>query len=146
VFDIEFISDEPELQDEGWHGLWGRITLGDDAEDFLAPLSVWSRVDYEKHWIEAAVRIVEGADLSGFFTSAFQFWWTMWRDGPEIRVHEELLTPDRLQRLGPAPDTSHAPYQLLGPDRPTTEGGAAVSEWPLRVTDIEEFLARRAGS
>jgi hypothetical protein len=146
VFDIEFISDEPELQDEGWYGLWGRTTIGDDVEDFLAPLSIWSRADYENHWLEAAVRLVEGAGRSGFFTSAFQFWWAMWRDGREIIVQEEFLTPDRLQRLGPAPDTSHAPYHLLGPHRRTSEGGHAISEWLLRVNDIEEFVARRASS
>ena len=46
MFHIEFIDDEPELQEDGWLGLWGRITLGEYEERFLAPVGYWSRADY----------------------------------------------------------------------------------------------------
>ena len=49
MFDIEFIADAPEHLDEGenaWVALRDRTTLGDDQEEFLAPLGYWSRPDY----------------------------------------------------------------------------------------------------
>src|SRR5262249_26362363 len=137
VFDIAFAVGEPELQDEGWYGLWGSVTLGDYRESFLASLSLWSPRDYEQQWLDAATRLIRGEERSAFFTSAFQFWWVMWRDVEAVRVHEEVLTPERLEELGPSPDTSQAPYQLIRPYRSVTEEGEAIAEWHLSVADIE---------
>jgi hypothetical protein len=88
----------------------------------------WSRADYERQWCEAAERLAAGAPSTAFFTTAFKFWWPMWRDGAAVLAHEEFLHPDRLAVLGPAPDLSRAPY-----------------EWRLTFADIEAFLARRQG-
>jgi hypothetical protein len=140
MFDIEFTTTEPEQQDEGWYGLWGRVTLGTSVEDFLAPLSLWSREEYEQQWREAATRLLNGEERTAFFTSAFQFWWAMWQDEGDIRVHEEFLTAERLSVLGQTPDTSRAPYELLGEYRRTTEDGEAISEWRLSINDLERFL------
>jgi len=148
VFTIEFISSEPELQDEGddpWYALWGRVTLGDYWELFLASLSLWTRADYERQWREAATRLVAGETRSAFCTSALQFWWVMWRDGSEIRVHEELLTPERLASVGAVHDTRRAPYELIRPYASVTDDGHPISEWRLSVTDIENFLRRLPG-
>jgi hypothetical protein len=58
--DIEFLSDEPEVQGEGWLGLRGLVTLGAANEEFIAPLSMWSAERYQRHWIEAADRLASG--------------------------------------------------------------------------------------
>ena len=78
MFDIEFICDEEEVSDEGWHALRGRITIGKFSEEFLATIQPWTRSQYECQWIEAAQRLLDGSDRTAFFTSAFQFWWVMW--------------------------------------------------------------------
>lgn len=141
MFKIEFTAAEPELQEESWYGLWGRVTIGDHVEEFLASLSLWTREQYESHWRDAAVRLVHGEERTAFFTNAFQVWWAMWQDEGDIRVHEELLMGDRLNRLGESWDISRVPYQLLHDYRRTTDEGAAISEWRLRIDDIEMFLA-----
>ena len=140
MFDIAFSTDEPELQDEGWYGLWGRTTLGSHSERFLAPLGHWHRADYERQWIEAAQRLLETSDRTGFFTDAFRFWWTMWREGERVYVHEELLG----ERLAGITDLSAVPYHLIE-DRVThTEVGEQVSEWELALSDLRAFVERRA--
>ena len=145
MFDIAFLSSEAELQDEGWYGLWGEVILGAHRESFLASLSLWSRSDYEQQWLDAAERIVTGTERSAFVTSAFQFWWAMWRDGAEVRVHEELLTAERPEPLGDSPDITRVPYELIRPYERITEEGEKLSEWRVATSDIEAFLARRAG-
>jgi hypothetical protein len=141
VFDLVFVRDEPELQEEGWSALEGRIALGDFAEHFLAPLGPWARSDYERHWVEAARRLLAGADRTAFITSAFQFWWPMWREGSEVFVQEQLL-------WGQALAASFDPLDVYAsiPERVTTSEDGEVSEWRIRVRDVEEFVARRAGS
>jgi hypothetical protein len=142
MFDIAFVSDVPEQQPDGWAGLRGRTQLGACAEDFLAPLDPWQRADYERQWLEAARRVLGPAARAAFFTAAFRFWWVMWREREEVIVHEELLTPERLERLT---DWRAAPYQLIGERRATSADGTPISEWRLGVADIEGFLARRGG-
>jgi hypothetical protein len=144
MFDIEFLSDEPEVQEEGWLGLRGLITLGTESEEFIASLSLWSRERYQRHWLEAADRLATGKERSAFFTSAFQFWWTMWQEDGDVRVHEELLLPAQLGSLPASSERVPVPYHLIGSYRRTTAEGEAISEWRLKVQDFEEFLVRRA--
>jgi hypothetical protein len=141
LFNIEFTGTEPELQEEGWYGLLGRVTIDDHAEEFLASLALWTREQYEAHWLDAAARLVGGEERTAFFTNAYQFWWAMWQDEGDIRVQEELLTADRLEQLGKSWDINRVPYQLLNDYRRTTEEGEGISEWRLRIDDLEMFLA-----
>jgi hypothetical protein len=145
VFDIEFIGNEPEHLDEGedaWVALRGRTTLGDYQEEFLASLGHWSPADYQRQWIEAARRLLGGADRTGFFTSAFQFWWVMWRDGEMVYAREQLLVEDTLIAPFDATDL----YRQIGRRASVSEDGNQISEWRLRVADIEAFVTRRAGT
>jgi len=143
VFDIQFIAEEPEVIDEGedaYLALRGRTMLGEYQEEFLAPLGYWSRVDYQRQWVEAARRLLAGAERTGFFTSAFQFWWIMWREGAAVYVHEQAMVEDSLI----APFDPADPYHQIGERYTVSEDGAEVSEWRLSVADIEEFVTRRA--
>ena len=143
MFDIEFIADEPEHLDEGedaWVALRGRTTLGDYQEEFYASIGYWSRADYERHWIEAARRFLDGADRTGFYTSAFQFWWVMWREGEAIYVREMLMVEDTLI----APLNPEDPYRQIGERDTLSEDDHEVSESRLELADIRDFVARRA--
>jgi hypothetical protein len=130
VFDIGFLDAEPEAQEEGWLALRGRLVLGAYEEEFLAALEPWGRAEYERHWIEAARRIIDGQhDHTGFFTSAFQFFWVMWREGEDLLVHEKLLVEQTLL----APFDPQDPYrQVVRTNRPAQMAAAfpsGESEW-----------------
>jgi hypothetical protein len=142
MFDIAFTTDTSERQNlDGveWDGLRGRTTLCAYTEEFVAPLGRWGRPDYERQWVEAANRLLGPAARAGFFTTAFQFWWVMWREGEAIFLHEEFLTPDRLTRVS---DYRAAPYHLIEDRRTHNDEGTRISEWQLTVADIRGFLER----
>ena len=139
MFDIEFTADAPEPQEDGWVSLCGRITLGDYRERFLAPINFWQREDYERQWLEAARRILGESDRTGFFTTPYEFWWTMWRSGDRVYVHEEVITDERYA----GPYDGSAPYHIIA-DRVThTEEGQPVSEWEITLDDVRGFVERR---
>jgi hypothetical protein len=141
VFDIRFVASQPESLAEyvgsGASGLRGQIVLDDFSEEFVALLGPWGREDYERHWAEAAARITGGADRTAFFSSAFEFRWTMWRLGDELRVQEHYLGAAEF------PETFH-PSDLYGSIRDytnATEDGR-VSEWILPVEALVDFIRR----
>jgi hypothetical protein len=139
VFDITFLNGPPERQEEGWDALRGRIVLGEFEEEFLAALGPWGRSAYERHWIEAASRVVDlGHDRTGFFTSAFQFFWIMWRRGDDLLVHEKLLIQQTLlEPFDPAD-----PYRQIGEYARVNDDGVPVSEWRVSMDDLRAFLVR----
>jgi hypothetical protein len=139
VFDISFIDTEPEPQEDGWLALRGRTTLGSHREEFLASLGEWSRAQYERHWSDAARRIVSESDRTLFFTSAFQFCWTMWRQSEDVFVQERLLIPATwLEPFDPSD-----PWRQIGEHHLVSDDGSPISEWRLHVDDIRDFLNRR---
>ena len=138
VFDIQFIGAAPELQDDGWFGLEGRIILADSIECFIAPIDLWQRTDYERQWLEAAHRLLHGAERSAFFTEAHRDWWTMWREGDDIYVHEELLLGERHR----GPYDLSTPYGLIG-ERHAHDSEHPPSEWRLTLADIRAYVERR---
>jgi hypothetical protein len=143
VFDIAFKTDKPERVDvDGarWGGLPGRIMLGAYTEEFLAPHGHWTRADYEMQWVEAASRVLSPVARAAFFTTAFRFWWVMWREGEVIFVHEELLTPERLASVT---DYGKAPYHLIEDRRTHSEDGRPISEWQISATDVRTFVERQ---
>lgn len=134
-FDIRFIRDEPESLEEflgeGATGLRGRITLGSYDEEFIALLGEWGRADYEGHWTEAARRLVDGADRTAFFVSAFEDRWTMWRAGDLVHAQEHFPEADGF----PEPFNRADLFAHIR-DRP-----AGPSEWTLDVADFAAFVA-----
>ena len=77
-------------------------------------MGVWGREDYERQWIEAARRLLDGADRTGFFTAAMWRWWTMWLKGHEAIVHEQILVPEAL--IEPLEPTD--PYRQIDGQHP----------------------------
>jgi hypothetical protein len=139
VFDIAFIGDTPELQEDDWHGLWARTTLGAYEERFLAPVDHFPRAAYERQWLEAAERLLGASDRTGFFTSFYQFWWAMWREGETVYVQQELIIPERY----PGPTDGRAPYEIIEDRYTVSEDGYHISEWQIHLDDIRDFVARR---
>jgi hypothetical protein len=141
-FDIRFIRDAPEslaeFLGEGAMGLRGRITLGGYAEEFMALLGPWTREDYERHWAQAARRLADGADRTAFFTSAFEFRWTLWRVGDRVVAHEHFLTAEGF----PEPFDPADPYAHIQDHDAWMAGGSGVSEWTLDPADVAAFAAR----
>jgi hypothetical protein len=90
--------------------------------------------------MEAARRLLEGRDRTGFFTEAMWRWWTMWLEGPAVIVHEQILVPEAL--IEPLDPTD--PYRQIGERQTHSEDGHPISEWRLTVSDIREFVERRA--
>ena len=142
MFDIRFLDAPPAQDEERGLSLWGEVTLGEYRERFLAPLGLWPRERYEQQWREAAERLVRGAERTAFFTVAWQFWWTMGRDGQDVLVQEELITGDRVEQLGSEPDPDIAPYELLRPISLETEDGQRISTWRVTLSDVAAFAAR----
>jgi hypothetical protein len=141
MFEIGFASSTPLLQDAGedeWLALPGRITVGDYWESFLAPVAFWSKADYERHWLHAAKRLVDGADRTALFTSTFQFWWVMWRVEETVFVQEQLLLTDEL----PEPFTPDDPYRHIRDRQHESEDGDPISEWQVVMADVRVFAAR----
>ena len=142
MFDIAFIDDTPEYREAGRHGLWGRVTCGAFQERFVAPVECWTRADYERQWLEAARRLLGGADRTGFFTEPYRFWWTVWREGERVFVHQEYLVPGRYA----GPYDGRTPYEIIGERQTPSEDGGRISEWEVALRDIRDFVARRDAS
>lgn len=142
AFDIRFISDRTESLEEflgeGAWGLRGRITLGDYAEEFLALQGTWQRADYERHWLQAARRLLQGADRTAFFTSAFEFRWTLWRAGDRVYAQEHFLDAEGF----PEPFDAGDLYAHIQDRQTRTQEGTMISEWTLDLASIAEFVAR----
>ena len=143
MFDIRFLDEPPELREDGGFDLWGEVTLGDYWERFRAPIGLWSRERYEQQWREAAERLLNGAERTAFFTVAWQFWWTMERNGEAVLVQEELITGETVEELGPAPDPYVVPYELLQPMTLQTDDGERISTWHITLSDVAVFAALR---
>lgn len=143
MFDIAFIGSETEsLRDflgPGTVGLRGKVVLGDYSEEFVALIGSWGRAEYERHWREAAARLVAGADRTAFFTSAFEDRWTMWRHGDGIVVQEHFLSAPGF----PEPFDPGDLYEHIG-DLPTDPSQRRVSEWTISIDAVEGFLHRCA--
>jgi hypothetical protein len=62
VFSIGFTEEELEYpyDDTSISAAPGQLVLGKCTEEFLANLSLWSKSDYEFHWICELKAIVEG--------------------------------------------------------------------------------------
>lgn len=138
MFDIAFYPEPPEAQEGGWMALRGRTLLGDHSEDFLASLATWTPEEYQRHWQEAARRLVGGLPTA-FITSAFQFRWLMWPRTVGVAVHEQLLLD------GYGFDEAD-PFSGIPTYSRKSSSGQEISEWLLSVEDIDAYLRRNTRS
>jgi len=98
-------------------------------------------MDYERHWLESARRLLEGFDRTRIFTSAFQFWWNLWREGEKVIVQEQMLVNRKLALLFESGD-----YYRRIDKRQSSEGDVKIAEWAIGLGDIHDFVERRMAS
>ncbi len=150
MFDISFSNEPSRLQDEGWLGLPGVITIGDYSQSFVAPLVSWTRGDYERQWLQAAQRLLGSPrSVAGFVTQPLWFWWPAWRADDTIVLTEAWLGAPSHPALHAADgDPGAAPYHVLANEAPRwqDEDGREVSRWAVSVNDMREFVGRSAAA
>jgi hypothetical protein len=142
MFDISFADEPPERLEAGGVGLWGRLQLGAEREAFIAPLALWNRADYERQWTEAAERLLDGKPTTAFVTEAWHMWWPMWREGDQLRIHEQLLLGLMVDRVGLRLDLHRTPYELIATHAVDLSNGDHPSCWTVSMSDMAAFAIR----
>jgi hypothetical protein len=145
MFSIRF-ADEPLMQAELDKGeRVGLIVLGRQEERFAVHMGPWSKRNYIVHWSSALSRVLRGkpsaliTDMRTPVQSSHLVWWPMWRINSEIVFHNQLLFFADHKVQGSRVDVKGL-YEFIGNRVPHNNEGAAVSEWVVRVSDVERFL------
>jgi hypothetical protein len=143
AFDLELIG-HPEGEGDRLF-IWGRMTFGHFSDEFQAPLYDWAPGDYAAQWVEAAQRLVEGAECVVFLThmvhpnAPYHLGWPAWRVGDDVYIQERLFLTERLSEpFDPSCAEVHA-----GPRLERSPEGRRVAQWHVKVQDVEDFLKRR---
>ncbi len=120
----------------------GEICLGIFSENFESSLSFWKIEDYQKHWIEAALKIFEInrtafiTDLYNPQTANFLTWWKAWKVGDRVFFQNQILFFDQLFEQFDLDN----PYKFIENRTTETETGFKVSEWEISSEEINNFL------
>jgi hypothetical protein len=142
-FAIDFTGD---FDDEDPMVAIGRLVLGGDQEFFSSTLTFWGVEDYRASWVAGLRRTLAGAAVSCLATSVtdpavsnFVEVWPLYRagDGDAVYVQNRLLFLDQL----PGTFEPAAPWESVSPRATATEDGDQISEWPVSLASIREFLA-----
>jgi hypothetical protein len=127
----------------------GYLVLGDFRESFYSALGYWDVARYERHWREAAHRILN-ADFSMFITSmsdpadsGFITTWPMRKRGKHISIINRLFIADQL----PQSVRSDIEQQLENYVETTTkwsDSNTDISKWQIPLAAMESFLMRKS--
>ena len=147
MFEIRFLDRELEEDERGTFRR-GEIIFGAWREEFLAPVGDWSESDYERAWLGAAERLINGSDRVAFVhhmahpAASHHFIWQAWCEAERVYFQERILLADELLE----------PFLLAEPDAVVearerfTEDGERVSEWQVDLAAIRAFVERRRRS
>lgn len=145
TFHITFLDEQEPGSTLGNTGQYGRITLDEFEEDFIALIGYWSPRDYVLQWRRAITRLVEERRPSCLITSLHDpgvadvlSWWLLYPSADQVSIQEARLQLRQLAR----PFESRDPYASIPPRITVSEEGDAVSEWTLPLTDFRDFLAQ----
>jgi contact-dependent growth inhibition (CDI) system CdiI-like immunity protein len=144
-FSIGLISDPVPDLDIGVVASLGVIQIGSFQERFIASLMYWSADEYKRHWKQAIERIFHSSKDSCLITSmadpasaSFIVWWPMYRVNEIVFIQNQILFFDQLQ----TPFDERSPYSFVPKRRIMNEDGESISEWSVRIDELEEFLTR----
>ena len=144
AFFIGFIEDEFS-QTNAEEFLRGVISLGPVDEEFLAPLTYWKTLDYERQWRQGLLRILSGSESSCLITAMYDpscanfiTWWPLYRLGDLMVVQNQILF---LDRLTDGFDECN-PYRHVGTRQSVSDEGSAISEWTVPLMDVQRFCDR----
>jgi hypothetical protein len=137
---IEYPYDDPTIP-----AAPGALTLGKCTEDFLANLSLWSKTDYQSHWIHELKAILEGSPKAALVVSyddpkasLNMEIWRVYRDGEWLHFQNQLLQYSSLPQTFQISEVRrHIPDRVM-----ITEDGNQISEWDVHIRDLETFLWR----
>jgi hypothetical protein len=149
-FSIAFL-DEPLVypyEDIKTPGALGSLMMGDSNERFCSSLYRWSQRDYESQWRQAinvllnesfkAALIVE---YTGTDASSHLEWWPMYKVGDSVYLQNQLLFYNQL----PQPFSLDRPFMYLRNRETTDQAGRPISEWLVRLSEVERFAANAGG-
>jgi CdiI N-terminal domain len=145
MFEIILTDERVPETDSGVVALYGKICVGDYAETFITSLVSWNPNAYERHWVSALRRLLEGASKSALITSYVEpeladhlVWWPLYREGDTVYVQNHMLFYDQLEK----PFSPRDPWQTV-PQRRTVNGeGQRISEWVTDLSSVQKCLAR----
>ena len=145
AFSISLIPDPAPNLDPGVAASLGVIQIGSFQERFTSSLIYWSADDYKRHWRQAVQRILHSFDASCLITSMVDpatgnhiFWWPMYRVNERVFIQNHVLFFDQLQ----SPFDERNPFSSVTERQTIDEDGNRISEWSVRIDDLEEFLKK----
>jgi hypothetical protein len=121
----------------------GFLMLCEHREGFLANLSKWSKVDYERHWYRELRSLLDGQHKIALIVSyddphaAHNMEiWKVYRDSEVVRFQNQLRWYDSLP-----PDLDPWRISEYVDDRAVvTPEGNAISEWTVSLADVHSFV------
>jgi contact-dependent growth inhibition (CDI) system CdiI-like immunity protein len=123
----------------------GMLVLGNWFEEILANLSVWSKADYEAHWVRELDALVKRTSKVALivsyndprFSSNMEIW-RVYREGEWAHFQNQI--PD--YGSFPQPFKIEELSQLISDRRVMNDEGDRISEWKVSVREIEYFLLK----
>lgn len=122
----------------------GRIRIGDFSETFLMSFECWSAQDYKRQWKEGLERIKHNdrsclvASVQDPLAAPLINWWVLYKEGNIVYIHNQLIVDSSFKvRIDDKPFTPENCYEYIKPYRVTTVDGYKVSEWSVRLDEIE---------
>ncbi len=147
MFSIGF-TDEPleyPYDDTSIPAAPGRLVLGESTEEFLANLSLWSKLDYESHWTRELKALFEGSPKAALIVSyddpkasSNLEIWRVYRDGEWLHFQNQLPWYSDLPKEFEISEMS----RYIDDRVVINAEGDRISEWHVPIRDIELFLRR----
>jgi hypothetical protein len=126
----------------------GLLTMGNSNEGFCSSLYQWSKRDYETQWRLAINVVLKKSskaalivEYTGTEASSHLEWWPMYKVGDTVYLQNHLLFYNQL----PEPFSIERPFVYLRDRETTNQDGRPISEWIVRLSEIEQFAASIAG-
>jgi hypothetical protein len=149
VFSIAFFDEPPFNNHSGAGELVsrGQISVDDFQETFLSSIESWSKLDYERQWVEGVRRVVDGEESSCLIT--YLNWpplddsrpslncYAIFRLDDVMAVQDHLILLDELD----TPFDPVDPYSIMGSRDMHMERGKPIgSEWKTSLKNAERWL------
>lgn len=152
AFCIEFIEDAVPAYylKPNEKTVFGKITIGEFSERFLASTEYWSQEQYRKQWVEAVDRLINGpcsntealiANMYDPSMANFICCWPLFREGDKVYIHNNLLFMDKIK----------PPFELdrvgsyIGERETVNEDGDKISEWVTTIGELKGWLQESKG-
>jgi hypothetical protein len=145
VFRIGFTNDPIEFpyDDESVPAAVGELILEESREVFVANVSLWTKLDYQRHWTQALTALLKGSPKVSLVVcysdprfSSNQELWNLHRDGEWVHFQNKLMWNDNL----PADFDPLEMNAYINDRISVDEDGNKISEWHVPIREIENFL------